>query len=88
MDITKELQEYWRATNALRNKIYEKLDKMNQKVDFYLRLDNTEEELHFIEIKDGLLVEEHDIEYDYRQFTMGEILDIYDSLEKEEYNRK
>ena len=80
LDIQKEFHEYWRAEDALRKKIYEKLDKMNKKVDFYLRLDNTEEELHFIEIKDELLMEEHDVEYDYRQFTMGEILDIYDSL--------
>lgn len=88
VDIKKELQDYWKTEKELRNKICNYFDTLNKKVDFYLRLDNTEEELHFIEIKDGLLVEEHDIEYDYRQFTMGEILDIYDSLEKEEYNRK
>lgn len=80
--ITKELQEYRKSEKALREKIYEKLDKLDLKVDFYLRLDNLEEELRFIEIKNGLLMEEHWVEYDYRSFTMGELLDIWDSLEK------
>lgn len=80
IDIQKELQDYWKAENALRDKICGYLDNLNKKIDFYLRFDNTEEELHFIKIEDGLLMEEHDVEYDYRQFTMGEILDIYDSL--------
>ena len=84
IDIQKELQEYWRAEKALRDKIYQKLDKMNKKVDFYLILDNTEEEIHFVEIKDCLLVEEHGYAWDYKSFKIGELLDIWDSLEREE----
>ena len=80
IDIQKELQDYWKAENELRNKICNYLDTLNKKVDFYLRFDNTEEEIHIIEIKENILVEEHGIEYDYRGLTMGELLDIYDSL--------
>lgn len=80
IDIQKELQDYWKAENALRDKICGYLDGLNKKVDFYLRFDNTEEEIHIIEIKKHILVEEHGIEYDYQGLTMGELLDIYDSL--------
>lgn len=84
IDINKELQDYWKAENALRNKIYDYLGTLNKKVDFYLRLDNTEEELHFIEIRPELLVEEHGEQYSYKAFSTGELLDIWDSLAREE----
>ena len=80
IDIKKELQDYWKAENALRDKICGYLDTLDKKVDFYLRFDNTEEEIHIIGIKKHILVEEHGIEYDYQGLTMGELLDIYDSL--------
>ena len=84
MSIKKELEEYWRADKALREKIYEKFDKMNKKVDFYLTLDNTEEEIHFVEIRDELLIEEHGTEWCYKSLKTSELLDVWDSLEQED----
>lgn len=80
VDIKKELEDYWKAENALRNKICGYLDTLDKKVDFYFRFDNTEEEIHIIGIEKHILIEEHGIEYDYQGLTIGELLNIYNSL--------
>lgn len=80
MSIQNELKAYWKADKELREKIYLLFDRLNRKIDIYLKLDNLNEELHFINIGNGLLTEEHDVDYDYRSMTTGELLDLWDSL--------
>lgn len=80
--IRKELEEYWRVEHALREKIFEYIDKLNRKIDIYLRFDNEDYEHRFVEIKNKYLVDDGGFLWDYRGFTIGEILDIWDSLEQ------
>lgn len=81
--IRKELEEYWRAENALRDKVCKCFDGLNKEIDVYLRQDNHDYELHFVRIKDKLIEEDNGSLWDYRSFTIGELLDLWDSLEQD-----
>lgn len=81
--IREELEEYWRAENALRNKVFGYFDKLNKKIDFYLLRDGERYEIHFVEIKNKLIKDDGGDWWDYRSFNTGEILDLWDDLEQD-----
>lgn len=79
--IQKELQDYWKAENALRVKIYEYLDAQDKKIDIWLTKDN-EEEVHFVAIKNKMLTDDSGYECDYKGLNIGELLDVHEQIEQ------
>lgn len=81
--IQKEYDAWRKADRALRTKIISYLDSLHMQIDMELMLDGTEEILLFVEIRDGILITDHDEIYSYSDFSTGELLEVLEKLYKQ-----
>lgn len=78
--IQKEYYAWRKADIALRAKIISYLDNLHMKINMELVFDGQEETLLFVEIKEGVLITDHNERYQYSCFSTGELLEVIEKL--------